>query len=120
MDNGMGAAADVTVAGGVRVCPRCGKPVRRGPRAKWCSESCRVAAWWERRCAGQVTPGRTDRAAGIQISSPAAESPGVPVLRVIPPALDVRPAAKPEAPGTPRGDDGVVVLPRDGVVGVRR
>ncbi len=30
-------------------CPRCGRPIRRGPKARWCSESCRVMAWQKRR-----------------------------------------------------------------------
>ena len=56
----------------VRVCPRCGKPVERGPRAKWCSETCRVLDAQRRRwtAGGSETPPR-----------PAASS-RVPVLRV--------------------------------------
>ena len=30
-----------------RTCPRCGRPVQRGPRAKWCSDNCRIRVWQE-------------------------------------------------------------------------
>lgn len=33
----------------MRLYPRCGRPLERGPRAKWCSESCRVRMRQERR-----------------------------------------------------------------------
>ncbi len=31
----------------VRACPRCGRSVERGPKARWCSDDCRVRAWQE-------------------------------------------------------------------------
>ena len=55
-----------------RTCPRCGRPVERGPRAKWCSETCRVLDAQRRRwTAGEHCD--TSRPAG---------SPRLPVLRV--------------------------------------
>jgi len=60
------------LAGAERRCPRCGGVIRRGPRARWCSETCRVAAWHERRVrAGLSGPGAP------------VESRGIPVLRVL-------------------------------------
>jgi endogenous inhibitor of DNA gyrase (YacG/DUF329 family) len=32
-------------------CPRCGRPVARGPRARWCSNSCKARFYLERRLA---------------------------------------------------------------------
>jgi endogenous inhibitor of DNA gyrase (YacG/DUF329 family) len=34
-----------------RTCPRCGRPVERGPRARWCSNSCKARFYLERRLA---------------------------------------------------------------------
>ena len=50
-----------------RSCPRCGRPVERGPRARWCSDSCKVLAWQERR---GKSSGRTG---GSSSTTPAAE-----------------------------------------------
>ena len=33
--------------------PRCGRPIQRGPRAKWCSDDCRVRAWQEEHWMGK-------------------------------------------------------------------
>jgi len=56
----------------VRPCPRCGRSVERGPRAKWCSETCRVLDAQRRRwTAGEHSD--TSRPSG---------SSRVPVLRV--------------------------------------
>ncbi len=60
-----------------RSCPRCGRPVERGPRAKWCSESCRVMSWQRRR---QVA---TSGAGVVRIPADAAESTGTRNLRVV-------------------------------------
>jgi len=38
---GVDTRADVAGVSNARVCPRCGRPVARGPRAKWYSENCR-------------------------------------------------------------------------------
>ncbi len=56
----------------VRTCPRCGRSVERGPRAKWCSETCRVLDAQRRRWTG----------GGSQILPRPAASPRVPILRV--------------------------------------
>lgn len=34
-----------------RRCPRCGRPVDRGPKARWCSSSCKARFYLERRLA---------------------------------------------------------------------
>lgn len=39
--------------------PRCGRPNRRAPQARWCSDSCRMMARKECRGAHEVAPGRT-------------------------------------------------------------
>lgn len=36
-----------------RTCPRCGRPIERGPKAKWCSDDCRVRAWQEEHWMGK-------------------------------------------------------------------
>ncbi len=56
----------------VRPCPRCGRSVERGPRAKWCSETCRVLDAQRRRWT----------AGGSEISPPPVKAPEAPVLRV--------------------------------------
>ena len=56
----------------VRTCPRCGRSVERGPRAKWCSETCRVLDAQRRRWT----------AGGSEVPLRPAASPRVPVLRV--------------------------------------
>jgi endogenous inhibitor of DNA gyrase (YacG/DUF329 family) len=61
--------ATVTVE---RTCPHCGRLIRKGPRAKWCSETCRVLDAQRRRWT----------AGGNQIPPRPAASPRVPVLRV--------------------------------------
>jgi endogenous inhibitor of DNA gyrase (YacG/DUF329 family) len=55
-----------------RLCPRCGRPILRAPRAKWCSETCRVLDAQRRRWT----------AGGSEMPSQSAASPRVPVLRV--------------------------------------
>jgi endogenous inhibitor of DNA gyrase (YacG/DUF329 family) len=56
----------------MRACPRCGQSVERGPRAKWCSETCRVLDAQRRRWT----------AGGSAVPSRPATSPRVPILRV--------------------------------------
>jgi endogenous inhibitor of DNA gyrase (YacG/DUF329 family) len=55
-----------------RLCPRCGRPIQKGPRAKWCSETCRVLDAQRRRWT----------AGGYLNTSRSPESPRPPVLRV--------------------------------------
>ena len=61
--------ATVTVE---RTCPRCGRLIQKGPRAKWCSETCRVLDAQRRRWT----------AGGSSDTSRPAGSSTVPVLRV--------------------------------------
>ncbi len=101
MDSGRDAPIEM-ITDGARVCPRCGEPVRRGPRARWCSESCRVLAWREGR-ARDVAPGRVSSSGGIEIPSCPAESNGARNLRVVPPTWEQVPgraadAKNPERP----------------------
>lgn len=54
-------------------CPRCGRPVERGPRARFCSETCRVRLWQERRLAASAS----------HMTEPSAMQRGVPQRAVI-------------------------------------
>ncbi len=56
----------------VRACPRCGRSVKRGPRAKWCSETCRVLDAQRRRwtAGGSAMPSRpatSSRVPGLRV-----------------------------------------------------
>lgn len=99
--------------------------VERGPRAKWCSESCRVLMWRERRRA---------RNTNISVARKVIWTPPAPPVRRIefvvyddrPPMRKValveavgtyKPAPN-EAPRTPRGGSGVLVSPREGIAAV--
>ena len=139
MDIGMGAPADEMVTSGACACPRCGQPVRRGPRAKWCSETCRVRTWQERRQAYSGGSGRGEIVPPSAESTGTSESTGTRNVRVVPPVWerprlgfviydDRRPARKlilgdavetkpavTSIPGLPRGGPGVLVSPRDGI-----
>jgi endogenous inhibitor of DNA gyrase (YacG/DUF329 family) len=55
-----------------RSCPRCGRLIQKGPRAKWCSETCRVLDAQRRRWTAR----------GGEIPPRPAASSRVPVLRV--------------------------------------
>ena len=88
MGDGMGARAGESIAGGTRVCPRCGEPiVGRSSRARWCSESCRVLAWRERHTR-DVAPGRVSSPGGIQIPTRPEESNGTRNLRAATPTRE--------------------------------
>ncbi len=85
--------ANERATNGRPLCPRCGEPVRRGPRAKWCSETCRVRMWQERRQARQGGPERG------RAPARSAESTVTRNLRVV-------------------QGNGVIVLPRDSITAV--
>ncbi len=111
-----------TVTCGARVCPYCGGPVERGPKARWCSESCRVLMWRVRRRARdvarkavQVPPAPPVRRIEFVVYD---DRPPMRKVALVEPVGTCKPAPN-EAPGTPRGGSGVLVSPREGVAAVR-
>lgn len=68
---------------GARVCVRCGRPLTKRRVTKWCRESCRVAAWHERRLVRQGLPPGLDVVVSSEPLAVPAGSQGVAVLRLL-------------------------------------
>ena len=47
-----------------KVCPTCGEPVGGGDRRRYCTDSCRVLAWYRRNRASYLARQQANRQAG--------------------------------------------------------
>ena len=68
---------------GRRTCRRCGRSITgRAATARWCSETCRVAAWHERRARAGLS-GPAAALGSTLVTGVPVESQGLPVLRAL-------------------------------------
>jgi hypothetical protein len=77
-----------------RNCPRCGRPVERGPSARWCSASCKSRFYLERRLAAvsenlrDVVPEEVGPQEGMSDYRSASRGPQRPVISTPPGILE--------------------------------
>ena len=67
----------------LRRCTGCGGVLTKPRATKWCSETCRIRAWHDRRCAREGLPAAVDVTVRSELLGMLKESQGLPVLRAL-------------------------------------